>query len=582
MVHRVFFYLTLILLPTQLGFHFWPDWAMVLGRRLDYLSPTIFLTDITIISTLFFWFTSSLPYGNGLFVMPDLIRHLGSFLRFRLVGRNDTRNDYYLQKCRYFFSKHWYCWVLVIFTILNILLASSPIIAFSKWLKVLELFLFGLYIVKTKPSFSRSLWCLSVAVFYSSIIAITQFFLQHSIGGLCWFLGERSFDVTTPGIARIQILPNSFFNFFSSVLRFPTSELLRSYATFPHPNVLGGFLAIMLPLLLFRIEQNNKDCHPEQSEGSSSVVRRNASLESSPDSVGIRMTQMNLKIPFIWIILFIGSLALFLTFSRSAWISCVVFLVILKLKQGNVIWSKVVCYCEERSDEAISTTKITSLLRRLADSARNEKVFNLSVCKLSLISFFLSVGFVLVVGLFLLPYFQTLTPDSESVFVRNELNSSAFQMIVPNFLLPSSVLRPLTSVFSRLFIGVGLGNFLVELPKYYPHREIFFLQPVHNIYLLMLSETGIVGLLFFLWYILKTFLLSSFWQVSHRTRPESVYPNNIKEDSGVAALPRMTTYALFILLFLGLVDHYPLTLQQGQLLLTLLISFNLILRTPKL
>jgi hypothetical protein len=34
-------------------------------------------------------------------------------------------------------------------------------------------------------------------------------------------------------------------------------------------------------------------------------------------------------------------------------------------------------------------------------------------------------------------------------------------------------------------------------------------------------------------------------------------------------------FALFALLLLGLVDHYPVTIQQGQLLFTLFIGLNL-------
>src|SRR5580700_6749474 len=38
-----------LLLPTQLGKHFWPDFSIVSGIRIDYLSPTIYFTDILLI-----------------------------------------------------------------------------------------------------------------------------------------------------------------------------------------------------------------------------------------------------------------------------------------------------------------------------------------------------------------------------------------------------------------------------------------------------------------------------------------------------------------------------------------------------
>ena len=101
---------------------------------------------------------------------------------------------------------------------------------------------------------------------YSSLIAWIQFINQSSIGGLLWFLGERTFDVTTPGIAT-AIMNNKL--------------ILRPYATFPHPNVLAGFITVLLPLVFFN---------------TSVIVRK-------------------VKLPLL--IFFLATL--FITFSRSAW-----------------------------------------------------------------------------------------------------------------------------------------------------------------------------------------------------------------------------------------------------------------------
>src|ERR1035437_7520739 len=48
-ISKIFFYLLILFLPTQLGKHFWPNFSFVYGLRLDYLSPTIYLTDILIL-----------------------------------------------------------------------------------------------------------------------------------------------------------------------------------------------------------------------------------------------------------------------------------------------------------------------------------------------------------------------------------------------------------------------------------------------------------------------------------------------------------------------------------------------------
>ncbi|MFH1705307.1 MAG: O-antigen ligase family protein [Patescibacteria group bacterium] len=71
------------------------------------------------------------------------------------------------------------------------------------------------------------------------------------------------------------------------------------------------------------------------------------------------------------------------------------------------------------------------------------------------------------------------------------------------FLPPSSVFRrwqlakiSLLVIRDHPFFGVGWGCFVKELPRYWQEigSPIRFLQPVHNLFLLMLSEVGIIGL----------------------------------------------------------------------------------------
>jgi len=493
-LHLLFFYATILLLPTQLGKHFFPDWALVLGRRLDYLSPTLFLTDITIVFTIFFWLLQKI--------------HNPKF-RVQNIKINPKTLFVSLSLC--------------LFVVLNILFAVSPLVALYKWLKVLEFLLFGFYIVKTKPSCSRTLWCLSFAVLYSSIIAIAQFILQHSVGGLLWFLGERTFDVNTPGIATIQILPISIFpaspagrNFQFSI--FNLREFLRPYATFPHPNVLGGFLAVTLPLIIFNnmTPLFNKFLLSQRVKRLSFVDPLRLS-EASKAKPWAQRTIRSLKI-FWTITIILGCLALILTFSRSSWMAGIIGLsAVLLLHFKSVKNYPFACFAK------------TSVMR---------VVF---------------VAFVGLVGLFfVLPYLKTLTPDSESIFVRNELAGASL-----------SIWK------TSPIIGVGLGNFLVELPKYYPHRDIFFLQPVHNIYLLILTETGTIGVafcLFFLWKLYK-----------HITR-KRLFDICLPALSSCRRQVQAGHLSFVILLLLGAADHYPLTLQQGQLLLTILMSFNLLSR----
>lgn len=52
----------------------------------------------------------------------------------------------------------------------------------------------------------------------------------------------------------------------------------------------------------------------------------------------------------------------------------------------------------------------------------------------------------------------------------------------------------LAMIHDHWAFGVGLNNFELVMPKYEPYRVIFFNNPVHNLYLLYLSESGILGL----------------------------------------------------------------------------------------
>ena len=135
---------------------------------------------------------------------------------------------------------------------------------------------------------------------------------------------------------------------------------------------------------------------------------------------------------------------------------------------------------------------------------------------------------------------KQLSLSSESVLVRQDLNMNAIALWKTS---------PL--------VGIGLGNSIVSLPSVMHTKQVYFLQPIHNIYLLVLAETGIAGAVFFLWTIIKIFeQLRQQYNQKRRT------------------IVLIKTLSFVSLLLLGLVDHYPLTLQQGQLLFTYIIGMS--------
>jgi hypothetical protein len=334
---------------------------------------------------------------------------------------------------------------------MNIFFSVSPYVTFFRWIKVIELGLFGYYIVKTKPSLSKTVFALSIPMMYSSIIAIAQFIFQRSIGGALWFLGERTFTISTPGISRVD---------WCWYVSANCTELLRPYATFPHPNVLAGFLAITICVVLWQI------------------------LSRQVHAALVRV--------WFWITIILGVIALGLTFSRGVWLVAII---------------------------AVVTIVGTQYKKRLTHMA--------------LWILLISGGCIIVA----FPYFLLLLQQSESVVIRNELSRAAVLMWK-----------------SYPLLGVGLNAFLVRLPTIPSSSPTFFLQPAHTIYLLLLSELGIIGV--------GGIGLSIYMLISKLSQ----LPNKLP-------LLLLIVYGL-----LGTIDHYPVTLQQGQLVTTLVLTIGFLSR----
>lgn len=104
--------------------------------------------------------------------------------------------------------------------------------------------------------------------------------------------------------------------------------------------------------------------------------------------------------------------------------------------------------------------------------------------------------------------------------------------------------QSLTIISQHVLTGVGLGNYLLAqytFPIKYPY---FFLQPVHNIYLLLMAETGIIA---------SSIVFTRIFQLLKK------YRRNIS-----------VLLILLAVLLTGLSDHYWLTLQQNTLLMGVL------------
>lgn len=127
----------------------------------------------------------------------------------------------------------------------------------------------------------------------------------------------------------------------------------------------------------------------------------------------------------------------------------------------------------------------------------------------------------------------------------------------PSLLRRYEILSNAEHIFRQSpFLGTGLNQFTIHLAHLPPISANYrFLQPLHNMFLLWLTETGVIGT------ILLTATVYSLFRATTKKHHLSFLP-------------------LTFLLIVGTFDHYPLTLQTGQLLLTLSLTLPL-LRTQR-
>jgi O-antigen ligase len=400
-LERLVFYLILLLSPTQFGRHFWPSFSYVYGIRIDYLSPTVYVTDILI---------------SLLFVLVLINK------RKLKVARN---------------------FLLFIFYIFLVLLISNYWqVGIYGFVKILEFSFFVIYITAASIKKESLIKILVIPFLFESFLSIWQFLNKGSIGSLFYFLGERTFNGQTPGIANASIDGNL---------------ALRPYGTFSHPNVLAAYLLIVFTLIIFSFKKFNI---------------------------------------FFFITLVIGGVALLLTFSR-----------VVILLFGVIILFKLYLLIREKQNKLLH-----------------------SAIGLIALSLFLY-------AIFLSPFsarFLSLSLSDLSVVQRQQLMLASFQMFLKSPLL-----------------GLGVNSFLLNIPHYINQQYVLFIQPVHNIYLLILSELGLFGISFFVLLLVKAFR------------------KIIKTKNFLIGM------VLVEILVLGFFDHYFLTLQQGQLLFALVIGLSL-------
>ncbi len=256
-------------------------------------------------------------------------------------------------------------------------------------------------------------------VFFSTVDAkkLLQWFVAgavaQSVLGIYQFMTQSTFSFKWLGLVSHPLLETG-----TSVIQSPeVGRWLRAYGAFPHPNIFGGYLIVGLicTALVFLFFEKKKH---------------------------------TLIVTACWIL---QLMALFFTFSRSAWLSALILLFVLF----------VFGVCVQKKYGLLNFKK---------------KSFLLIIISLILIPGMIYVYF---------PLIQTRAQVQSFHEVRSvEERKSALEQGLGIF-------------FQHPFFGVGSGNYTVALKEGNPQAPGHAIQPVHNVFLLFLCELGIVGLLIF-------------------------------------------------------------------------------------
>jgi O-antigen ligase len=193
-INRTLIFLLLLLLPVQLGKHFFLDFSYLSGVPIDYLAPTLYLTDLLSLAL----FVLNFQYIKSLF-----------------------KNIIFI--------------VFLDLVLLNIFFSLSPYLSLYKSLKIMEMvFLFVVFknFINTKKlDFSKFiLVAFSIGAAVEFLLSILQVVYKHAIQGLFYFIGERYFSLSTPDIAKASL---------------NGTEILRAYGSFSHPNSMAGFYILL-------------------------------------------------------------------------------------------------------------------------------------------------------------------------------------------------------------------------------------------------------------------------------------------------------------------------------------------------
>lgn len=265
------------------------------------------------------------------------------------------------------------------------------------------------WLIYTSPLPSKKIiLALLTAVCLQGLLAGWQFNQQSSPANK--WLGLATHQAADLGASVVETVSRAGYS----------ERWLRAYGSLDHPNMLGGFLAIGLLAAIWLLI--NTERGPKQ-----------------------RLKELALSL-----IIILGAIGLFLSFSRAAVLAFCLGLAILFISQWK-LWPRLL----------LSLFLIVAVSGALASQ----------------------YGYLYV----------TRAPNIAVSVVDQRLEAKSLSERA-EYLRQAKIL-----IARHPLLGVGLGNFGVAVSETITKKQIsYYYQPVHNVFFLVASEIGLTGLLFFL------------------------------------------------------------------------------------
>jgi hypothetical protein len=310
----------------------------------------------------------------------------------------------------------------------------------------------------------KVIFFLALGIFAQALLAIWQFLSQSTFANK--WLGLAWHNASDAGVSVVEVLgPDGFWQ-----------RWLRAYGGQDHPNILGGLLVLGILFLLF------------------------AYILSLS-----RVEKIAGKFFFYFSFLYFTLLlALFFTFSRTAWLGLIL---------GLAVMVAVAMY-------------------------KHNLLIHLHLLKIILLSGILFAIFYAQFGLLV----------DDRLFGATRLENISKNE--RSNLLGDSV----DIIKEKWFFGVGLGNYVLAVEQKNPQEPAWFYQPVHNVFLLLWAEIGLIGLILFI--SLLQFIFGQLFEQAKKN-PLILYQGAI----------------FLVLIFMMMLDHWWWSLHIGVLLFWFVLGF---------